>query len=166
MNKPCEVFKKVLSKGNIRIKLLGDSITQGANAEKDSQSFAWLLTRYFDFESYNFGVGGIRFQPETVEDVGIDPELVFIALGTNNFGSNRPLELLQENCRLNCFMDIARLMPIVADARLAEILQLTPGTPLLYIEEVDYDVDGKPILYSRQYFVTDYFQHNIIRKRL
>lgn len=75
-------------------------------------------------------------------------------------------QLLQENCRLNCFMDIARLMPIVADARLAEILQLTPGTPLLYIEEVDYDVDGKPILYSRQYFVTDYFQHNIIRKRL
>ncbi|MBQ3100380.1 MAG: hypothetical protein IJC50_05245, partial [Clostridia bacterium] len=29
MNKPCEVFKKVLSKGNIRIKLLGDSITHG-----------------------------------------------------------------------------------------------------------------------------------------
>ncbi len=29
MNKPCEVFKKVLSKGHIRIKLLGDSITHG-----------------------------------------------------------------------------------------------------------------------------------------
>ena len=75
-------------------------------------------------------------------------------------------QLLQDKCRLNCFMDIARLMPVVADDRLAEILQLTPGTPLLYIEEVDYDVDGNPILYSRQYFVSDYFQHNIIRKRL
>lgn len=81
-----------------KVAFYGDSITQGAEAEKDSQSYTWLLTRYFDFESYNFGVGGIRFQPETVENVGIDPELVFIALGTNNYGSNRPLELLQENC--------------------------------------------------------------------
>ena len=81
-----------------KVAFYGDSITQGATSEKDSQCYTWLLTRYFDFESYNFGVGGIRFQPETVEDVGIDPELVFIALGTNNYGSNRPLELLQENC--------------------------------------------------------------------
>ncbi len=75
-------------------------------------------------------------------------------------------QLLQDNCRLNCFMDIARLLPIVADAELAEILQIAPGTPLMYVEEVDYDVDGKPILFSRQYFVSDYFQYNIIRKRL
>ena len=75
-------------------------------------------------------------------------------------------QLLQDNCRLNCFMDIARLKPMVADAELADILQLAPGTPVLYIEEVDYDVDGNPILLSRQYFVSDYFQHNIIRKRL
>lgn len=75
-------------------------------------------------------------------------------------------QLLQDNCRLNCFMDIARLLPVVADAELAEILHIAPGTPVMYIEEVDYDVDGNPILLSRQYFVSDYFQHNIIRKRL
>jgi GntR family transcriptional regulator len=75
-------------------------------------------------------------------------------------------QLLQDNCRLNCYMDVAQLMPVVADARLAEILQIAPGTPLMYIEEVDFDVDGKPILFSRQYFVNDYFRYNIIRKRL
>lgn len=75
-------------------------------------------------------------------------------------------QLLQDNCRLNCFMDIARLMPVVASAELAEMLQVAPGTPLMYIEEVDYDVDGNPIFFSRQYFVNDYFQYNIIRKRL
>lgn len=75
-------------------------------------------------------------------------------------------QILQDNCRLNCFMDIARLLPVAADANLSEILQVAPGTPLLYIEEVDYDVDGKPILFSRQYFVSDYFHYNIIRKRL
>jgi GntR family transcriptional regulator len=75
-------------------------------------------------------------------------------------------QLLQDNCRINCFMDVAQLKPIVADDRLAEILQIAPGTPLMYIEEVDFDVDGNPILFSRQYFVNDYFRYNIIRKRL
>ena len=53
-----------------------------------------------------------------------------------------------------------------SDEKIAEILKVAPGTPLMYIEEVDYDVDGNPILYSRQYFVNDYFQYNILRKRL
>lgn len=75
-------------------------------------------------------------------------------------------QLLQDNCRLNCFMDVAQLLPVVADEALAEILQIAPGTPVMYIEEVDYDVDGNPLLYSRQYFVNDYFRYNIIRKRL
>lgn len=75
-------------------------------------------------------------------------------------------QLLQDNCRLNCFMDIAQLRPVVATEELADILQIAPGTPLMYIEEVDFDVDGNPILFSRQYFVNDYFQYNIIRKRL
>ena len=75
-------------------------------------------------------------------------------------------QLLQDNCRINCFMDISQLKPIVATEELAEILQIAPGTPLMYIEEVDFDVDGNPVLFSRQYFVNDYFQYNIIRKRL
>ena len=36
----------------------GDSITQDWDAEQGSQSFAWLLTRYFDADSRNYSVGG------------------------------------------------------------------------------------------------------------
>lgn len=75
-------------------------------------------------------------------------------------------QLLQDNCRLNCYMDIARLQPVVAEGTLAQTLQIPDGTPVMYIEEVDYDVDGNPIFFSRQYFVNDYFRYNIIRKRL
>jgi GntR family transcriptional regulator len=75
-------------------------------------------------------------------------------------------QLLQDNCRLNCFMDVAQLKPVVVSGELAQMLQVAEGTPVMYIEEVDFDVDGKPILFSRQYFVNDYFQYNIIRKRL
>lgn len=75
-------------------------------------------------------------------------------------------QLLQNKCRVNCYMDMAQLHPVVADARLAQILDVAVGTPLLYVEEVDYDVEGTPILYSRQYFAGEYVQHNILRKRL
>lgn len=75
-------------------------------------------------------------------------------------------QLLQDKCRLNCYMDLARLRPIVADEAIAEILGVAAGTPLLYVEEVDFDIDGKPIFFSRQYFVGDYVEHNILRKRL
>ena len=44
-------------------------------------------------------------------------------------------QLLQEKCRLNCFMDIARLLPVVADEKIAQILNIAPGTPLLYRSE-------------------------------
>lgn len=81
-----------------KIAFYGDSITQGIKAEKDSQCYAWLLTRYFDFYGMNFGVGGIRFQPETVEDIGFEADVVIVALGTNNYGSGKPMELLQTNC--------------------------------------------------------------------
>lgn len=81
-----------------KIAFYGDSITQGIKAEKDSQCYAWLLTRYFDFCGMNFGVGGIRFQPETVEDIGFDADVVIVALGTNNYGSGKSMELLQSNC--------------------------------------------------------------------
>lgn len=75
-------------------------------------------------------------------------------------------QLLQDKCRLNCYMDMAQLKPIVADDALAQLLNVAQGTPLLYVEETDFDVEGTPILFSRQYFVGDYVQHNILRKRL
>lgn len=74
--------------------------------------------------------------------------------------------LLQDKCSVNCYMDISELHPIVADEALSRILEIPQGAPLLRIDEVDYDIEGKPVLYSRQYFVNDYFHHHILRKRL
>ena len=81
-----------------KVAFYGDSITQGSTAIQGSNTYFWRVTQHFDLHSMNFGIGGIRFQPECLEDVGYDPDLVIISLGTNNFGSNRPMELLQTNC--------------------------------------------------------------------
>ena len=40
------------------------------------------------------------------------------------------------------------------------------GTPLLNMEEVDYDIDGRPVLCSSEYFVDGIFRHTVMRKKL
>lgn len=81
-----------------KIIFYGDSITQGTGSEKDTQSYAWLTTRYYDAETMILGVGGANFFPDTVEDNGFDADAVIIALGTNDFLGELPLEAVQSAC--------------------------------------------------------------------
>ena len=53
-----------------------------------------------------------------------------------------------------------------ADAALAEVFQVPMGTPLLNMEEVDYDIDGRPVFCSNEYFVDGIFRHTVMRKKL
>lgn len=82
-----------------RIIFYGDSITQGWNSEKDSQSYAWLVTRYYDAESMILGVGGANFYPTTVLDNGFDPDIVIAALGTNDYCGEFTAEEIHNACR-------------------------------------------------------------------
>lgn len=81
-----------------KLAFYGDSITQGWDSEKDSQSFAWLVSRYYDADSRILGVGGARFFPDTVEDTGFDAEAVIVALGTNDYGADLNLDTIRVNC--------------------------------------------------------------------
>ena len=56
------------------------------------------------------------------------------------------------------------MRPAAADAALAEIFQVPMGTPLLNMEEVDYDIDGRPVFCSSEYFVDGIFRHTVMRK--
>lgn len=73
---------------------------------------------------------------------------------------------LQEFCHLTPYLDATDIWPITADAALSELLQVPVGAPLLNMEEVDFDIDGRPILVSNQYFVDGVFRHTVIRKKL
>ena len=54
----------------------------------------------------------------------------------------------------------------MADAALAEIFQVPMGTPLLNMDEVDFDIDGKPVFCSNEYFADGIFQLTVMRKKL
>ena len=63
-------------------------------------------------------------------------------------------------------MDLTELHARLANGEIAEALELVIGTPILNMEEVDFDIDGKPVFYSNQYFVEGMFNHTVLRKRL
>jgi GntR family transcriptional regulator len=60
---------------------------------------------------------------------------------------------------------IARLYPKKANRRIAARLGIKINSPLFQLEQVDTDQMGKPVVYSKEYFVSDYFDFFIYRKQ-
>jgi GntR family transcriptional regulator len=58
----------------------------------------------------------------------------------------------------------ARLTPVTAQERLALLLEVEGGTPLLHIDQVDFDADGHPVMLSAEWHVADAFEMHINRR--
>ena len=75
-------------------------------------------------------------------------------------------DFLHTACGVSAYLDVTNIRPVAADAPLSEIFRVPEGTPLLHMEEVDFDVDGNPVFLSNQYFIDGVFRHTVIRKKL
>ena len=75
-------------------------------------------------------------------------------------------QFLQEKCDVEVYMDLTQLHAVLADEEIGKILGVMPGTPLLNMEEVDYDIEGKAVFYSKQFFIDGLFEQTVLRKRL
>lgn len=73
---------------------------------------------------------------------------------------------LRQFCKVDPYLDLTDIRPAAADAVLAEIFQVPMGTPLLHMDEVDYDIDGKPVFCSSEYYVDGVIRHTVMRKKL
>ena len=73
---------------------------------------------------------------------------------------------LQQFCGVVPYLDLTDVRPAKADAALAEIFHVPMGTPLLNMDEVDYDIDGKPVFCSSEYYVDGIIRHTVMRKKL
>ena len=60
---------------------------------------------------------------------------------------------------------IARVRPQAADAGLAQQLGVAEGSALMYIEQIDYDQDGQPLLVSIEHHVPDVYEFTVYRNR-
>jgi GntR family transcriptional regulator len=59
---------------------------------------------------------------------------------------------------------IARLLPVTAPDHVAEKLGLAPNALTLYIVQTDYSPDDEPLVYSREYHLTDAFDFIVWRR--
>lgn len=58
----------------------------------------------------------------------------------------------------------ARLVPVLATTRLANLLEVARNSPLLHIEEVDVAADGQPVMLSSEWHVPDAFELVVNRR--
>jgi GntR family transcriptional regulator len=59
---------------------------------------------------------------------------------------------------------VARLFPLTADQRLARLLDIPPGAPLLLMDQIDYDHEGRPVVHAREWHVANAFEITVYRK--
>jgi GntR family transcriptional regulator len=56
------------------------------------------------------------------------------------------------------------LAPVVADAELAALLQVAPGTPLQHLRQIDYDAAGRPVMRSLEWHVPEVIELRVYRR--
>lgn len=57
----------------------------------------------------------------------------------------------------------AWLRPVAADTNMARSLDIPIGSPVLYLEQIDYDSEGNPLLLTDEYFAGDSFTFSVHR---
>lgn len=73
---------------------------------------------------------------------------------------------LQKFCDIDAYMDLTQIHAVLADEIVSKMLEIPQGTPLLNMEEVDYDIEGNVVFYSRQFFRDEVFEQTVLRKKM
>jgi GntR family transcriptional regulator len=58
----------------------------------------------------------------------------------------------------------ATLAPVIADERIAGILEVEPGSALLMIRQVDHTTAGTAVMFSREWHVPGIFEISLLRR--
>ena len=90
--------------------------------------------------------------------LGDDPE------APPRFDGRSIYELLELEAGIVVQRGVASLRPANADRQLADLLAVPEGTLLLYIHQVDFDSEGRPVLLSHEHHVADAFEITVVRR--
>lgn len=73
-------------------------------------------------------------------------------------------DFLEKRCGQRVDHNISEVCPVVASHSISRILGCRPGSPLHYFEEVAFNAEEMPVMYSEEYYRPEYFSFNVIRK--
>jgi len=75
-------------------------------------------------------------------------------------------EFMRNRCHQESVQHLAELIPTIAGADIAALLQVEPGTPMLRVEEVSYDPLGAAIALHSTYYCDRFIRFSILRTRM
>jgi DNA-binding GntR family transcriptional regulator len=94
--------------------------------------------------------------PATVLDGRIEP--------LERLGNGSLYELLQRELGVVVEHGVATVRPLLASPQVAKLLDQPRSALLLFLHQVDYDLEGRPVLLSHEYHVADAFELTVVRR--
>jgi GntR family transcriptional regulator len=82
----------------------------------------------------------------------------------DRLGEGSLYALLERELRIVVEHGVARIRPALASARIAKLLGQREGALLLVFRQVDYDLEGRPVLLSHDHHVADAFETTVVRR--
>jgi DNA-binding GntR family transcriptional regulator len=73
-------------------------------------------------------------------------------------------ELMERDLGVAIHHGVASFTPVRATKALASQLRVSRGSMLLYLQQVDYDHEGRPVLSSHEHHVADAFEFTLVRR--
>jgi GntR family transcriptional regulator len=82
----------------------------------------------------------------------------------SELGQRSIYTVLQRDLGIAVRQGVVTVRPDKADRSLAQTLRVPRGTLLLYLLQVDYDMDGRPVLLSHEHHLADAFDVTVVRR--
>lgn len=73
---------------------------------------------------------------------------------------------LEQYCGEIVAMDLTEVRAVAADEKLSEILKVSQGAPILFMDETGYNFYGSPVLMSKEYYVDGILKHMVMRRKM
>lgn len=75
-------------------------------------------------------------------------------------------QFLKKRCHLSIINDLTEIIPICVDEHLSRIMDIPVGKPILHLDEVGYDIEQEPVLWSQEYHRADLLHYTLLRSKI
>ena len=74
-------------------------------------------------------------------------------------------KFLEEKYNQKIEYSVSRITPILPEPYILDKLKIGKLSPLLLVEEVDYNSEDKPVMYGREYWAPNILEFTMLRRR-
>jgi len=100
---------------------------------------------------------GVRSKTQNGNEISLQEIETFLKVHQSMY------EFLSKKMSLDIHHAVAWISPLSADKLVSDKLQIQPNSGILYIEQVDYSVDGEPYILADEYHVANLFTFSVYR---